>query len=285
MIEKNIEIVFLGTGTSEGVPRVSCLTNNSNCKVCNDAIKPNSKNRRLNTSILVKIKDGQNQKNIMIDAGKFFYQSAIQWFPKHNVKKIDAVIMTHAHQDAAGGFDDLRDWTNNTQNSIPIYLRKEDLEVVRKTFYYLVDTSKITSGGTVAKLDFKIINHKKINILGEDFLPLKVNHGEGYFANGYRIGNFSYISDCSYIPEETINKIKGSDILVIDALRKGRRHKSHFTLEEAIEKTLELRPKKAYFTDACHDIDHNEVNKYLKAESIKSNIEMEFAYDGLSILL
>ena len=135
-----------------------------------------------------------------------------------------------------------------------------------------------------ALLLFKI-NQEKINILGEDVLPLKVNHGEGYFANGYRIGNFSYISDCSYIPEETINKIKGSDILVIDALRKGRRHKSHFTLEEAIEKTIELRPKKAYFTDACHDIDHNEVNKYLKAESIKSNIEMEFAYDGLSILL
>ena len=92
-----------------------------------------------------------NTKNILIDAGKFFYQSAIKWFPKYKINKIDTVILTHAHQDAAGGFDDLRDWTNNTQSNIPIYLRNEDLEVIKKTFYYLVDTSNITSGGTVAK--------------------------------------------------------------------------------------------------------------------------------------
>ena len=285
MSKQNIEIVFLGTGTSEGIPRVSCLTNDSNCKVCNDAIKPNSKNRRLNTSLLVKINKQTLQKNIIIDAGKFFYQSAINLFPKHNVKTIDAVILTHAHQDAAGGFDDLRDWTNNTQSSIPIYLRKEDLDVVSRTFYYLVDTSKITSGGTVAKLDFNIINQDKINIFGKDFLPLKVNHGKSYYAYGYRIGDFSYISDCSFIPDETMKKIKGSKILVLDALRKGKKHKSHFTLEEAIEKTLELKPHKAYFTDACHDIDHHEVNEFLKAVSIKTNIKMELAYDGLSILI
>ena len=89
------EIVFLGTGTSEGVPRVSCLTNGSNCKVCNDAVKPNSKNRRLNTSLLLKLKNSETQKNIIIDAGKFFYQSAIKLFPEHNVNSIDAVSYTH----------------------------------------------------------------------------------------------------------------------------------------------------------------------------------------------
>ena len=104
-------------------------------------------------------------------------------------------------------------------------------------------------------------------------------------ANGYRIGDFSYISDCSFIPDETMEKIKGSKILVLDALRKGKKHKSHFTLEEAIEKTLELKPHKAYFTDACHDIDHQEVNEFLKAVSTKTNIKMELAYDGLSILI
>ena len=277
------EIVFMGTGTSEGVPRVSCLTNNSNCKVCNDAIKPNSKNRRYNTSILLKIISKTDQKNILIDAGKFFYQSAINLLPKHEVNTIDAVILTHAHQDAAGGFDDLRDWTNNTQSSIPIYLRKIDLDVIKKTFYYLVDTSKITSGGTVANLDFKIIDEEKINIIGQNFIPLNVNHGENYFANGYRIDNFTYISDCSYIPKDTMNKIKGSEIIVLDALRKGRKHKSHFTLEESIEIILELKPKFAYFTDACHDIDHNETNDFLEAISKKSNIKMQMAFDGLSI--
>ena len=279
----NKEIVFLGTGTSEGVPRVSCLTNDSNCKVCNDAVKPNSKNRRLNTSILLKIKDEKNQKNIIVDAGKFFYKSAIKLFPEHNVKSIDAVILTHANQDAAGGFDDLRDWTNNTQSSIPIYLRDTDLEVVKKTFYYLVDTSKITSGGTVAKLQFKIINDDKINILGQDFIPLNVNHGENYFANGYRIDDFSYISDCSYIPKDTMKKIEGSEIIVLDALRQGRKHKSHLSLEESIELILELKPKLAYFTDACHDIDHNDTNEFLEIISEKTNIKMQMAFDGLSI--
>ena len=277
------EIVFMGTGTSEGVPRVSCLTNDSNCKVCNDAIKPNSKNRRFNTSILLKTLSQNGQKNILIDAGKFFYQSAITLFPKHNVNSIDAVILTHAHQDAAGGFDDLRDWTNNSQKSIPIYLRKIDLDVIKKTFYYLVDTSKITSGGTVAKLDFKTIDDEKINIIGQDFVPLNVKHGNNYFANGYRIDNFSYISDCSYIPKDTIKKIEGSEIIVLDALRKGIKHKSHLTLEESIEIILELKPKSAYFTDACHDIDHNETNDFLKIISKKSKIKMQMAFDGLSI--
>tara|TARA_B100001996_G_scaffold109221_5_gene82627 strand:+ start:2215 stop:3072 length:858 start_codon:yes stop_codon:yes gene_type:complete len=277
------EIVFLGTGTSEGVPRVSCLTNDSNCIVCNDAVKPNSKNRRLNTSILLKITNQKTQKNIIIDAGKFFYQSAIKLFPIHNVDSIDAVILTHAHQDAAGGFDDLRDWTNNTQSKIPIFLRKVDLDVVKKTFYYLVDTTKITSGGTVAKLEFNEINDEKINILGQDFIPLNVNHGENYFANGYRIDDFSYISDCSYIPKDTMKKIKGSEIIVLDALRQGRKHKSHLTLEESIEIILELKPKLAFFTDACHDINHEEVNEFLEIISEKSNIKMQMAFDGLSL--
>ena len=155
--------------------------------------------------------------------------------------------------------------------------------MVKKTFYYLVDTSKITSGGTVAKLQFKIINDDKINILGQDFIPLNVNHGENYFANGYRIDDFSYISDCSYIPKDTMKKIEGSKIIVLDALRQGRKHKSHLSLEESIELILELKPKLAYFTDACHDIDHNDTNEFLEIISEKTNIKMQMAFDGLSI--
>ena len=277
------EIVFLGTGTSEGVPRVSCLTNGSNCKVCNDAVKPNSKNRRLNTSLLLKLKNSETQKNIIIDAGKFFYQSAIKLFPEHNVTSIDAVVLTHAHQDAAGGFDDLRDWTNNTQSSVPIYLRKEDFDVVKKTFYYLVDTNMISSGGTVAKLKFNIIDNDHTIIENEKFIHLEVNHGNNFFANGYRIDDFSYISDCSFISQKTMNKMKGSKIIVLDALRRNGKHKSHFTLEEAIETIIELNPNHAYFTDICHDIEHNETNKYLAEISKKTNINMQLAYDGLKI--
>tara|TARA_B100001105_G_scaffold242565_1_gene222839 strand:+ start:555 stop:1412 length:858 start_codon:yes stop_codon:yes gene_type:complete len=277
------ELIFLGTGTSEGVPRVSCLTNNSGCIVCNDAIKPNSKNRRYNTSVVIKISSIDFEKNILIDAGKFFYQSAIKWFPKYKINTIDGLILTHAHQDAAGGFDDLRDWTNNTQSTIPIYLREEDYKAISKTFYYLVDTSKITSGGTVAKLNFNIIDDKHTIIEGQKFEHLKVNHGDHYFANGYRIDNLTYISDCSFIPDITMRKIRGSEIIILDSLRRGNKHKSHFTLEEAIEKIVALKPKKAYFTDICHDIEHNEVSKYLNQVSTQTKIKMKLAYDGLRI--
>ena len=277
------EFIFLGTGTSEGVPRVSCLTNGLGCKVCNNAIKPNSKNRRHNTSALIKISSDDTTKNILIDAGKFFYQSAIKWFPKFNINKIDGVILTHAHQDAAGGFDDLRDWTNNTQTNISIFLRNEDLEVVKKTFYYLVDTTKITSGGTVAKLSFNIIDDNFTMIEGEKLIHLKVNHGTNYFANGYRIDNLTYISDCSFIPNETMDKIYGSEIVILDALRSGKKHRSHYTLEEAIETAIKLNPKYVYFTDICHDIDHYETNKFLEKISAKTNIKMQIAFDGQKI--
>jgi phosphoribosyl 1,2-cyclic phosphodiesterase len=130
-------IVFLGTGTSEGVPRVSCLTNpNSDCPVCPDAMKPGSPNRRRNTSLLIQreLSDGRTS-NIIIDAGKFFYESAMNWFPKYGVRTMDALVITHAHADAVGGFDDLRDWTNNAQETLPIYLRETDLDSVESLFY------------------------------------------------------------------------------------------------------------------------------------------------------
>ena len=283
MINTKKELIFLGTGTSEGVPRVSCLTNGLGCKVCCNAMKPNSKNRRFNTSAMIRIMRNGNTKNILIDAGKFFYQSAIKWFPKYKINKIDAVILTHAHQDAAGGFDDLRDWTNNTQSNIPIYLRNEDLEVIKKTFYYLVDTSNITSGGTVAKLSFNIIDENFTIIEEEKIKHLKVNHGKNYFANGYRIDNLSYISDCSYIPKETMDRISGSEIIILDALR-FKEHKSHFNLEKAIETVISIMPKYAYFTDICHDIDHYETNRFLKKISKETNIKMQLAYDGQRII-
>ena len=194
-------IIFLGTGTSEGVPRVSCLTNPaSQCKVCPDAIKKGSPNRRRNTSILIQrqLANGQTN-NIVIDAGKFFYEAAIQWFPKFKVECIDALVITHAHADAIGGLDDLRDWTNNTQESLPIYLRDPDYKQVQSLFYYLVDRTKKTGGGGVAKLNFKSINKSPFTIDGLPIIPLPVEHGKNREVFGYRFGPVSYISDASAI--------------------------------------------------------------------------------------
>ena len=278
-------IVFLGTGTSEGIPRVSCLTNpDSNCLVCPDAVKPGSPNRRRNTSLLIqrKFSDGRTS-NVVIDAGKFFYESAIQLFPKFDVRTIDALVITHAHADAVGGFDDLRDWTNNAQESLPIYLREVDLGVVEQLFYYLVDRNKQTGGGGVAKLSFDTIDSTPFKADGLELTPLPVEHGKNWECFGYRFGDVSYISDASAISEKTADLVQGSEILVLDALRPARTHGTHFTVEEAIDQARRLGVKRTLLVDATHDIDHFPVNDELAKLKDSEGLDIQYAYDGLDV--
>ena len=278
-------IVFLGTGTSEGIPRVSCLTNpDSNCLVCPDAVKPGSPNRRRNTSLLIqrKFSDGRTS-NVVIDAGKFLYESAIQLFPKFDVRTIDALVITHAHADAVGGFDDLRDWTNNAQESLPIYLREVDLGVVEQLFYYLVDRNKQTGGGGVAKLSFDTIDSTPFKADGLELTPLPVEHGKNWESFGYRFGDVSYISDASAISEKTADLVRGSEILVLDALRPARTHGTHFTVEEAIDQARRLGVKRTLLVDGTHDIDHVPVNDELAKLKDSEGLDIQYAYDGLEV--
>jgi phosphoribosyl 1,2-cyclic phosphodiesterase len=278
-------IVFLGTGTSEGVPRVSCLTNpNSDCPVCPDAMKPGSPNRRRNTSLLIQreLSDGRTS-NIIIDAGKFFYESAMNWFPKYGVRTMDALVITHAHADAVGGFDDLRDWTNNAQETLPIYLRETDLDSVESLFYYLVDRSKQTGGGGVAKLNFETIDANPFDVDALTFTPLPVEHGKNQECFGFRFGPVSYISDASGISEETAKLIEGSDLLVLDALRPARTHGTHFTVEQAIEQARRFGIKRNLLVDATHDIDHVPVNHELSKLKEIENLDIQYAHDGMAI--
>ncbi|CAN6573502.1 unnamed protein product [Malus baccata var. baccata] len=210
------EIIFIGTGTSEGIPRVSCLTNPlKTCAVCLKAVEPGNKNKRLNTSILVRYPRPSGNYNILIDAGKFFYHSALQWFTAYGIRTIDAVIITHSHADAIGGLDDLRDWTNNVQPSIPIYVAQRDFEVMKKTHYYLVDTSAVLAGAAVSELQFNIIREDPFVVQDLKFTPLPVWHGQGYRSLGFRFGNVCYISDVSDIPEETYPLLKDCELLIL----------------------------------------------------------------------
>ncbi|KAK4796173.1 hypothetical protein SAY86_028499 [Trapa natans] len=229
--DEQSEIIFIGTGTSEGIPRVSCLTNTvKKCAVCWKAIEPGNKNKRLNTSILIRHSRPNGKRNILIDAGKFFYHSALHWFPAYGIRTIDAVIITHSHADAIGGLDDLRDWTNNVQPHIPIYVAKRDFEVMKKTHYYLVDTRVVLAGAAVSELQFNIITEEPFVVDDMMFTPLPVWHGQGYRSLGFRFGNICYISDVSEIPEETYPLLKDCDILILDALRPDRSSATHFGL-------------------------------------------------------
>ncbi|MBT4126535.1 MAG: MBL fold metallo-hydrolase [Chloroflexi bacterium] len=226
--------------------------------------------------------DGRTS-NIVIDAGKFFYESAMNWFPKYNVRTMDALVITHAHADAVGGFDDLRDWTNNAQESLPIYLRETDLDSVESLFFYLVDRRKQTGGGGVAKLTFETIDETPFDADGLEIIPLPVEHGRGHEIFGYRFGSVSYISDTSAISESTAALVAGSELLVLDALRPARTHGTHLTVEQAIDEARRLGAKRTLLTDATHDIDHVPVNAELAKLKDSEGLDIQYAHDGMAI--
>ncbi|KAK4591092.1 hypothetical protein RGQ29_021330 [Quercus rubra] len=274
----------MGTGTSEGIPRVSCLTNPlKTCPVCSKAVEPGNKNRRLNTSILIRYAGAPGSSNILIDAGKFFYHSALQWFPAFGIRTIDAVIITHSHADAIGGLDDLRDWTNNVQPSIPIYVAQRDFEVMKKTHYYIVDTSVISPGAAVSELQFNIMQEEPFVVHDLKITPLPVWHGRGYRSLGFRFGNICYISDVSEIPEETYPLLKDCEILILDALRPDRSSSTHFGLPRALEEVRKIQPKRTLFTGMMHLMDHEKVNDYLMKLKETEGLDMQLSYDGLRV--
>jgi phosphoribosyl 1,2-cyclic phosphodiesterase len=278
-------LIFLGTGSSDGIPRVSCLTSSPiTCNVCSDATDTNSKNRRRNTSIAIKtLNKNGSKRNTIIDAGKTFWESAIKFFPLNNIRKIDDLIITHAHADAIGGIDYLRDWTNFVQETVNINLRTQDLDAVKKVYFYLFENGQVRKKGPIPKITFKIINEKSFSLDNLIITPIPVYHGKEYVSFGYKFGKVAYISDVSRIPESSEHLLKDLDILIIDALRPEPAYFSHFTYSQALEVIEKFQPKKSYFTDIMCAVDHDETNEKLSKLKISQGLDVQLAYDGLSL--
>ncbi|KAF9941487.1 hypothetical protein BGZ65_003062 [Modicella reniformis] len=293
------ELIFLGTGTSGGVPAIPCLTNTKqDCEVCLSTLNPEGvKNIKRNTSAMFRFvhEDGR-ERNILIDCGKSYYESARQWFPVHNVHSIDALVLTHGHADAFFGLDDLRSWCmidEYNPHGIPVYLDQHTMDVVTTTFPYMVDASRATGGGDIPSFTYNIIEHDKdFEVEGVKFTPLPVHHGrfmstgEPFWSLGFRFKDLSWVSDCSSIPDSTTEKIRGSKVLVIDGLKEST-HPSHFSIPQALEYTNSLNPKpeRAFIVGFCHAADHYKEDERVQALDGEGMTKIRVAYDGQKIII
>ncbi|MFA6923880.1 MAG: MBL fold metallo-hydrolase [Bacteroidales bacterium] len=253
-----MKVTFLGTGTSQGVPVVAC-----NCEVCKSA---DVRDKRLRSSVMLEI----NGNNFIIDAGMDFRQQML----RENVKKIDAVIITHAHKDHIGGLDDVRGFNYIQRKPIDVFASKEVTKSIKKDFCYAFEDKKFSS---LPDINLHTIKNIPFEINDIKFTPIEVLHYRLRIF-GYRVGDFTYITDASTISHTEMNKVIGSKCIVLNALRINT-HISHYNLEQAIEVLSELKPETAYLTHISHQLGlHEEVEKTLPSF-------IKLAYDGLKLNL
>ena len=251
-----MKVTFLGTGTSQGIPVIG-----SKHPVC---LSTNPKDKRLRVSILLEWQDSI----FVVDCGPDFRQQMLQ----ANPEKIDAIIFTHEHADHTAGLDDIRPFFFR-QGDINIYAHNRVLEQLQQRFQYIF-TSEIKYPGVPNLLQNEIKN-KPFKIQGLEIIPIKGLHYK-LPVFGYRFGNFVYLTDMKTIAEVEKQKLYNLDVLVINALRE-KEHISHFTLAEALEIILELKPKKAYLTHISHHLGFHDTVQ----QKLPKNVFL--AYDGLTI--
>jgi len=249
-------LTFLGTGTSQGVPVIGC-----SCPVC---LSLDFRDKRFRSSIHLEVM-GQS---IVIDTGPDFRMQML----REGIKKLDAVLFTHEHKDHTAGLDDIRPFNFYQQADIPIFGRKAVLEQLQREYAYIFNDKKYPGVPQVTCVE---IDYQPFQVNGVGITPLPVLHYK-LPVLGFRIGNFSYITDANSIPNETYSLLEGSEILVLNALQKEP-HISHFTLEQAIEQARRIGAKNTYFTHISHRLGvHEEIEKELPEG-------VHLAYDGLKL--
>jgi phosphoribosyl 1,2-cyclic phosphate phosphodiesterase len=252
-----VKITFLGTGTSQGVPVIAC-----ECNICHSS---DQHDKRLRTSLLLETDDA----TLLFDAGPDFRQQML----RENVKKLDSILLTHEHKDHIAGLDDVRAFNYKSQDAIDIYAEERVQKALRREYSYVFSEYQYPG---IPKMRLNSIDEQDFTVKGILIHPIRVFHYR-LPVFGFRVGNFAYITDANYIPEESKEKLFGVKYLVINALRKEK-HISHFNLREAIDFIRAISPKKAFITHISHQMGyHAEVSKDLPQCIF-------LAYDGLSLL-
>ncbi len=252
-----LKITFLGTGTSSGVPMIGC-----NCNVCTST---NKKDKRLRSSILVQ----SNTTSFVIDTTPDFRYQML----RANVKDLDAVLFTHPHKDHIAGLDDVRPFNFLHKKSMEVYANSLTEEAIRREFAYAFSDIRFPG---LPEINLNTINKEPFVIGDIPIIPIEVWHLKMPVL-GFRLGNFTYITDANKIEEQEKQKIIGSEVIVLNALRKEK-HLSHFNLQEAIDEVQHIGVAKSYFTHISHQLGlHDEVNVSLP-------IGIALGYDGLELI-
>jgi phosphoribosyl 1,2-cyclic phosphate phosphodiesterase len=251
-----VTITVLGSGTSMGVPTLGC-----DCDVCHS---PDPRDNRLRPSIMVQY----HGRTVLIDTTPDFRQQAL----REHIPRIDAILFTHSHADHIMGLDDVRPLNLRQRQEIPIYGSAETLSTIQTSFRYIFENRNPESA--VPKLTVHPLTSDGVDLFGLHFEPILLHHGRS-FVYGYRFGSSAYLTDHSAIPEESLARLGGLDVLFLDALR-HKPHPTHTTVAKALEYVEQLSPNRAFFTHISHDLPHAITESEFPAR-------VRLAYDGLRI--
>jgi phosphoribosyl 1,2-cyclic phosphate phosphodiesterase len=250
------EITFLGTGTSNGIPVIGC-----DCAVCRSG---DPRDRRTRTSALVRV----GERSVLIDTATELRAQALT----HDIRRVDAVLMTHAHADHTAGIDDLRRFNELQQQHIPLYADPVTAGHLRERYAYTFTDIYPFYGGKPDLILHEIDG--PFDLFGQEIIPLPVLHGR-LPITGYRIGDLAYITDAKEIPPASLALLADLDVLVLNALRE-RSHPTHLSFAEAVDIIQAVRPRRAFLVHLSHETSHAAAQALLPDG-------IDIAWDGLTV--
>ena len=251
-----MKVTFLGTGTSQGVPVIGCT-----CRVC---LSLDYRDKRLRSSVHIEV-DGQS---FVIDTGPDFRQQML----REDVRRIDALIFTHAHRDHTAGLDDVRAYNFMQQMDMPLYGRAAVLSQLRNEYAYAFNEKKFPG---IPRIELHEIGDEPFTLNNVRIIPLPVMHMH-LPVLGFRINDFCYVTDANLIPDETLERMRGAAVLVLNALQ-HEPHVSHFNIAQAIAQAEQIKPGRTFFTHISHKLGRHAVT----SRTLPAGISL--AYDGLKI--
>ena len=255
------QLVFLGTGTSVGVPAIGC-----GCDVCTS---DNPRNQRTRCSVALGLPEG----NLLIDTSPDLRGQLLS----AGIGIIHAVLYTHEHADHLFGIDDLRIFPFYLGHPVPLFCEQQVERRIRQSFDYAFKDEAMTHPGAAPRLTFHRITTEPFDVLGARMTPIRLIHGPRFDVLGFRVGNIAYCTDTNEIPKQSLPLLEDLDVLILDALR-PQPHVTHFSLDEAISVAKMLRPRRTLFTHMSHKLEHQVTNELLPSG-------MQLAYDGMRVPL